>query len=193
MTVSRRTFLKGAGGLAAAGTAATNAQAQDGTKRLSGRANIELSVNGESVEVEVEPRTTLLNALRNHAEPALTGTKIVCDRGTCGACTVMVDGEPLYSCMMLAHEAVGREVRTVEGLSEGGELSPLQEAFCEHDATMCGFCTPGFLMSLTACLERHPDATREQIVSAVDGNLCRCGTQPQVVAAALAARRGGAK
>jgi len=193
MTVSRRTFLKGAGGLAAAGTAATAAQAQDGTQRFTGKTKIELSVNGKSVPVEVEPRTTLLNALRNHTEPPLTGTKIVCDRGTCGACTVLVDGEPLYSCMMLAVEAVGREVRTVEGLSEGGELSPLQEAFCEHDATMCGFCTPGFLMSLTACLERNPKASREDIVSAVDGNLCRCGTQPQVVQAALAARAGGAK
>lgn len=193
MTVSRRTFLKGAGGLAAASSAAAADSRDDDVRVIDDRTTIELSINGKSVSVEVQPRTTLLNALRNHTEPPLTGTKIVCDRGTCGACTVLVDGEPLYSCMMLAIEAVGAEIRTVEGLSEGGELSPLQESFCEHDATMCGFCTPGFLMSLTACLERNPSASREEIVASVDGNMCRCGTQPNVVKAALAARDGGGR
>ncbi len=191
-SVSRRSFLKGAGGLAATSTLASEVQAgaqeSDGVPALRGKTKLELNVNGENRPVEVEPRTTLLNALRNHAEPALTGTKIVCDRGTCGACTVILDGQPVYACMTLAVEAAGREVRTVEGLAQDG-LSPVQAAFCTEDALMCGFCTPGFLMSVTACLEKNPEASEAEVRAACAGNLCRCGTYPHIFKAALSAGR----
>lgn len=188
---SRRSFLKGAGGVAAAGVALETAAGavQDDVERLDGWVELSLEVNGKTVPVRVQPRTTLLNALRNHTEPPLTGTKLVCDRGTCGACTVHLDGRPVYSCMTLAADATGRAITTVEGLAEDGELSPVQEAFCTHDALMCGFCTPGFLMSVTAALERNPAATEEEVRAACTGNLCRCGTQPHIFAAALAAGR----
>jgi xanthine dehydrogenase YagT iron-sulfur-binding subunit len=191
--VSRRSFLKGAGGLAAAGRLAQDALAQAqagaaGTLRQEGELRVLLKVNGRDLPVQVEPRTTLLNALRNHAEPPLTGAKLVCDRGTCGACTVLSEEGPIYACMVLAADFEGRAIRTVEGLAEGGELSPVQDAFCRHDATMCGFCTPGFVMAVQACLERNPEAGEEEIRAACAGNLCRCGTQPQVFAAALDAR-----
>jgi xanthine dehydrogenase YagT iron-sulfur-binding subunit len=194
--LSRRDFLKGAGGVAAtgvigsrAGAAEAPAQDEGATAALEGATEITLSVNGAPVKVTVEPRTTLLNALRCHAEPALTGTKLVCDRGNCGACTVLLDGEPVYSCLTLAVQAVGREVRTVEGLAQGGNLSPVQQAMLEKDALMCGFCTPGFEMSLTACLERNPAADLDEIKRGCSGNLCRCGTYPHIFAAGLAAGR----
>lgn len=196
--LTRRSFLKGAGIVAGASTLASGVAAQaapqaapaaGGPKRISGTLELELELNGAKRTISVEPRTTLLSALRERAEPALTGSKLVCDQGTCGACTVLLDGRPVYSCTTLALSAAGRAVRTVEGLATGGELSALQRAFCEHDATMCGFCTPGFLMAITACLEREPGASLDQIKDACSGNLCRCGTQPQVFAAALAAGR----
>jgi len=192
--VTRRSFLKGAsgvaaGGLVTAGAGAEPAPAQADPRRIRGPARIELRVNGATLAVEVEPRTTLLGALRHRCDPPLTGTKLVCDHGSCGACTVLVDGEPACACMLLAHDAVGREIRTVEGLAPEGELSPVQEAFCEHDALMCGFCTPGFVMSVTGCLERDPDADLDAIKAACSGNLCRCGTYPHVFEAALAAGR----
>jgi len=200
--LSRRSFLKGSGVLAASGIA-SRAAAEPGAglawqaepERLSGTAELALSINGEERKLSVEPRTTLLNALRNHCEPPLTGAKLVCDHGSCGACTVHLDGRPVYACMLLAADAVGREVTTVEGLSsgDGGELTAVQRAFCEHDASMCGFCTPGFVMSVTACLARKPGATLEEIKSACSGNLCRCGTYPHLFQAALdAGRRMGA-
>ena len=142
----------------------------------------------------MEPRTTLLSALRHHCDPPLTGTKLVCDRGNCGACTVLLDGEPVVSCLVLAADAAGREIRTVEGLAAGDELTPLQEAFCEEDALMCGFCTPGFVMAITACLERNPAAGLEEVKAACAGNVCRCGTYPHIFNAAHAAvrkQRGG--
>jgi xanthine dehydrogenase YagT iron-sulfur-binding subunit len=150
---------------------------------------LELEINGAKQKVSVEPRTTLLNALRNHCTPPLTGAKVVCDRGSCGACTVHLDGQPVYSCMTLAADAVGRQVTTVEGLAKEGELTEVQRALCEHDGSMCGFCTPGFVMSITACLERKPGATLDEIKHACAGNLCRCGTYPHVFEAALAAGR----
>jgi len=204
--LTRRSFLKGAGIVAGASTLAAGiaeqaapqaAPAASGPKRLSGAVELELELNGAKRKLTVEPRTTLLSALRERAQPPLTGTKLVCDQGTCGACTVLLDGRPVYSCTTLALSAAGRSVRTVEGLATGGELSPLQREFCTHDATMCGFCTPGFLMAITACLERKPAASLDEIKDACSGNLCRCGTQPQVFAAALAAGRalqgGGGK
>jgi aerobic-type carbon monoxide dehydrogenase small subunit (CoxS/CutS family) len=189
---SRRSFLKGAGGLAAGGAIAETAEAAAAAKdpvRLSGASEVELSINGKKIKVEVEPRTTLLSALRHRVEPALTGTKLVCDEGACGACTVIVDGRARYSCMTLALDVVGHAVRTIEGLAKDGELSPVQQAFWEEDAQMCGFCTPGFVMSVTACLERDPKADAATVRNACSGNLCRCGTYPHVFDAALKAGR----
>jgi aerobic-type carbon monoxide dehydrogenase small subunit (CoxS/CutS family) len=193
---TRRSFLKGAGvaagsfTLTGAAAAADEAEASaDGPPRLAGEIEVELSVNGAKQKVKCEPRTTLLGALRDRCDPPLTGTKLVCDHGSCGACTVLVDGEPVCSCLMLAVDARGREVRTVEGLAPDGELSPLQEAFVEHDALMCGFCTPGFVMSLTGCLEKDPGADLGRIRAACAGNVCRCGTYPHIFDAALAAGR----
>ena len=188
--LTRRALLRGAGSATAGGVLAGGAVARSSEERggrtteLQGPTQIGLSVNGREVEVEVQPRTTLLSALRNHAEPALTGTKLVCDRGNCGACTVLLDGEPVCACMVLAADAEGREVRTVEGLGSPEALSPLQQSFCDKDALMCGFCTPGFLMSLTALLESNPEAELEEIQSACSGNLCRCGTYPHIFEAA---------
>ncbi len=201
---SRRAFLKGAGGVAAGGIVGPSALASSATesttrapKRLAGELDVELSINGAKQKVRCQPRTTLLNALRNHCDPPLTGTKLVCDHGSCGACTVLVDDEPACSCLLLAVDARGKEVRTVEGLANEDELSPVQAAFVEHDALMCGFCTPGFVMSITACLEKNPGASLPEIKSACAGNTCRCGTYPHIFDAAVAAggrmRKGGSK
>jgi xanthine dehydrogenase YagT iron-sulfur-binding subunit len=191
--LSRRSFLKGAGGIAAAGSIAQAAEAaakSGAAARVSGATEVELSINGVHRKAIVEPRTTLLSVLRHNLQPALTGTKLVCDEGACGACTVIVDGRARYACMMLALDAVGHQVRTVEGLGKDGALSPVQQAFWEEDALMCGFCTPGFVMSVTACLERDPKADAAAVRNACSGNLCRCGTYPRVFdAAAKAGRR----
>ncbi len=195
--VSRRVFLKGAGGLAAGGALGSqavasqkaSAEAPAKTRTVSGRIEIPLSINGEKRKVSVEPRTTLLSLLRVHLQPPLTGTKLVCDRGACGACTVHLDGEPAYSCSLLAIDCVGREITTVEGLGAPDALSPVQQAFCEKDALMCGFCTPGFVMSVSACLEKNPAADDDEVRAACSGNLCRCGTYPPIFAAAQAAGR----
>jgi aerobic-type carbon monoxide dehydrogenase small subunit (CoxS/CutS family) len=158
---------------------------------LAGTVRVTLDVNGARREVQVEPRTTLLDALRNRTEPALCGAKLVCDRGNCGACTVIVDGRPAYSCLLLAVDQVGRKVRTVEGLGTVAELNAVQAAFVKEDASMCGFCTPGFVMSMTAALERDPAADGEALKRACSGNLCRCGTYPHVFAAAERVAREG--
>ena len=166
---------------------------------LQGEVAVELNVNGKNMALKVEPRTTLLDALRNRANPPLTGAKLVCDRGNCGACTMIVDDKLVYACLQLAVDMRGKRIRTVEGLSssEGAsntaQLSPLQQSFCEHDASMCGFCTSGFVMAITHCLERKPDASLDDIKSACAGNACRCGTQPHIFEAALAIAKGGAK
>jgi aerobic-type carbon monoxide dehydrogenase small subunit (CoxS/CutS family) len=199
--LSRRAFLKGAGGVAAAGLAVDAASAaaagarQGEPQRLSGEVEIELSINGSKRKLKVEPRTTLLSALRHRVDPPLTGSKLVCDSGACGACTVWLDRKPVYSCMLLAVDAVGREITTIEGLSRSGEATAVQRAFVAQDASMCGFCTPGFVMSLSACLAKKPDATLDEIQGACSGNLCRCGTYPKLFEAALAVARGdsGAK
>lgn len=153
---------------------------------------LRFTLDGTEVEVAVEPRVTLLDALRIDLDS--TGPKVVCDRGSCSACLVLVDGVPRNACMMLAHDVAGREVTTVAGLAEGEELSALQAAFVRHDALQCGFCTPGMLISCTALLRRTPDPaslTTAEIDGAIAGNLCRCGTYPHVVAAVLDA--AGAK
>jgi xanthine dehydrogenase YagT iron-sulfur-binding subunit len=198
LTLSRRSFLKGAGGvLAASGLLkgepraaepGAAAAATDEPETLSGLVDIELEINGQRRQLSVEPRTTLLSALRTRLEPPLTGAKEVCDRGNCGACTVLVDGQPVYSCLQLAVDMVGRSIRTVEGLGTPEAMSPVQEAFCEHDALMCGYCTPGFVVATTACLEERPDADLQEVREALSGNLCRCGTYPHIFEAALASR-----
>ena len=146
---------------------------------------VALRINGEARTLDVEPRVTLLEALRH--ELGLTGAKNVCDRGTCGACTVLLDGKPAYSCSVLAIDAQGREITTVEGLGTPAEMSPVQKAFVENDAQQCGFCTPGFVVACHAFLERHPDPTPEDIDKGLGGNLCRCGTYVGIRQAVLQA------
>jgi xanthine dehydrogenase YagT iron-sulfur-binding subunit len=194
MTVSRREFLKGAGvtGLASAVTAAgvAETEAQTGPRVLGpGDVPVSLMVNGKRLELKIEPRVTLLDALRNRAD--LTGNKRVCDRGTCGACTMIVDGRTVYSCSTLAIEVQGKQIRTVDGLANGATLHPVQQAFCDVDALMCGFCTPGFVVATVALLEKQPNATPEQMRKGLDGNICRCGTFVRILEAANAAKAKG--
>ena len=146
---------------------------------------IRVTVNGTEHRVEVEDRWTLNEFLRDHV--GLTGSKIGCNRGECGACTVLVDGEPTYSCSMLAAWADGRTILTVEGLERNGDVSPLQRAFMDHNAPQCGFCTPGQLMTATALLGRNPRPTAEETREAMVGNLCRCSNYNAIVEAVLAA------
>jgi len=195
---TRRSFLIGAGGVAASGAigataSASGPPAKEGAGaepvRLEGTFEVELTLNGERVTVEVEPRTTLLQLLRHRTDPPLTGTKEGCNHGSCGACTVLLDGSPVNACSVLAGNVAGREVTTVEGLGSPDALSPVQRAFCENDAMMCGFCTPGFVVSVTACLEANPAAGTEEIETACAGHICRCGTYPQIVKAAQQAGR----
>ena len=133
---------------------------------------ISLEINGHAYEGDVEPRTLLSDFIRHTA--GLTGTKVGCEQGVCGACTVQLDGEPVRSCLMLAVQARGRSLRTIEALALDGTLHPLQRAFHEAHALQCGFCTPGFLMSMEAFLREHPDAAGEDLREALAGNLCRC-------------------
>ena len=133
---------------------------------------IKVEINGRAYEGDVEPRSLLSDFIRHGAR--LTGTKVGCEQGVCGACTVQLDGEAVRSCLMLAVQANGRAIRTVEGLSDDGDLHPLQRAFREAHALQCGFCTPGFLMSMEAFIREHPNADEEQLREALAGNLCRC-------------------
>ena len=189
---SRRTFLKSLGTVAA--TAAT-AQVQAVAAELEqvnaekvvgpGAVPVTLNVNGESLKLMLEPRVTLLDALRNYH--SLTGAKEGCDRASCGACTVLMDDLPIYSCQKLAIEAQGHKITTIEGLAPIGKLTKVQQAFVEKDALMCGYCTPGFVMSVTALLNFNPHPTADEVKHACSGNICRCGTQPHIVQAALLA------
>jgi len=145
---------------------------------------ISLSVNGELHEVDIHPHRTLLEVLRE--EIGLTGAKEGCGRGACGSCTVLVDGQAVMACMTLAIAMVGKDIRTVEGLAEGQELSPLQEAFVEHGAIQCGFCTPGMLMSSKALLLENPHPKKEEIKKALSGNFCRCTGYAKIVEAIAA-------
>ena len=186
---SRRTFLKSLGTVAVSAAAA---QAQSVAAELE-KVNAEnvvgpdavpvtLSVNGQILKLQLEPRVTLLDALRNYS--SLTGSKEGCDRATCGACTVLMNGLPIYSCQKLAIEAQGHDITTVEGLAKDGKLSRVQQAFIERDALQCGYCTPGFIMSVTALLDKNPKPTLDEIRHACSGNLCRCGTHPHILQAA---------
>ncbi|HSS20383.1 MAG TPA: (2Fe-2S)-binding protein [Pyrinomonadaceae bacterium] len=161
----------------------------DFEKPIKGRITIALDVNDQKRPLTVEPRTTLLNALRNHLEPAVTGPKLVCDVGTCGACTVLMDGKPVYSCLILAVDATTKKLTSVEGLGIPERLNSVQQAFIDHDALMCGFCTPGFVTTISAYLKKNAKPTMDEIREACKGNFCRCGTYPRVFEAALAVAR----
>jgi len=186
---TRRNFLKtvGAGGVAAGVlTRAPGVRAQAVNEIGPGAVPITLNINGQMHRLELEPRVTLLDALRTRLQ--MTGVKRVCDRGSCGACTMIVDGKTIYACSTLAIETQGKKIRTVESFTQGTVLHPVQQAFCEKDALMCGFCTPGFVTATVALLEKHPNPTPEQARRALDGNICRCGTYVRVLEAALATK-----
>src|ERR1700752_2363691 len=193
----RRRFLKGMG-IAGAGAAIadrlwTEAEAEEKEatpETLSGNVKVVLDVNGQKREAQVEPRTTLLNTLRNHLDPAVTGPKLVCDVGTCGACTVLLDGKPVYSCLVLAVDATKKKITTVEGLGTPENPNAVQAAFVENDALMCGFCTPGFVTTISAYLKKNPNPTMDQVREACKGNFCRCGSYPRVFVANMVAAKG---
>ncbi len=192
--ISRRGFLKGAG-LTAAGTAIAssglmgmaNAETLEEKEIGPGAVPIKLKINGQVKRVLVEPRATLAHTLRDHLE--MTGTKVVCDRGSCSACTVWLDGKPVNSCMTLTLDVGDMEVTTIEGLAKNGELHPVQQAFIEHDASQCGYCTPGMIMSAAHLLSINPHPTLDDVKHATRGNLCRCGTYPHVFKATLEAAK----
>ncbi len=189
---SRRTFFKSLGTVAA--TAATSQVRTIGAELEKinsekiigpGPVPVTLTVNGEKLKLMIEPRVTLLDALRNYS--SLTGAKEGCDRATCGACTVLLGDTPIYSCQKLAIEAQGIEITTVEGLAKDKRLSKVQLAFIEKDALQCGYCTPGFVMSVTALLKKNFHPTADDVKHACAGNLCRCGCHPHILQAALKA------
>jgi xanthine dehydrogenase YagT iron-sulfur-binding subunit len=186
--LSRRDFIKGTGVAMSAGVLVTEdllkAQAPAPQKLFGpGAVPITLKVNGQARNLSVEPRVTLLDALRDYLD--ITGAKKVCDRATCGACTLIVDGKAVYSCTMLAIEAQGRDVQTIEGLAQENQLHAVSAAFVENDAQQCGFCTPGFVMACKAYLDSNPNPTMEQVKQALGGNICRCGTYVGVRKAVL--------
>ncbi|MCP4976802.1 MAG: (2Fe-2S)-binding protein [Maribacter sp.] len=193
--ITRRSFLRGAG-LSTAGSVllTTNAFAIDyneypvaGEEFGPDAITIKMKVNGITKSLSVEPRTTLASALRDHLE--LTGTKVVCDRGSCSACTVYLDGEPVNSCMLSVFDVGEKEVTTIEGIAKDGELHPVQQAFIEHDASQCGYCTPGMVMSCVHLVDNNTNPNLEDVKKATRGNLCRCGTHPHVFKATLDASK----
>jgi xanthine dehydrogenase YagT iron-sulfur-binding subunit len=187
---TRRDFLRGSGAVAAAAGIAHETQtalAQEKGKQVaSGQQSITLNVNGKDQQVKVEPRTTLLEVLRYQLD--LTGAKPVCTDGSSGAATVLVDGKPMQANTMLAMQAVGKKIATVESLANDA----VPKAFTECDAQQCGFCTPGFVVGVRAFLNMKPKATEEEIRKGLNGNLCRCGTYANVIQAALKVVKGGA-
>jgi xanthine dehydrogenase YagT iron-sulfur-binding subunit len=198
--VSRRSFIQTLGvsaAVSAVGTQARQALARQAEqdKAAAGAAKtigpapfpITLRINGQQMQATIDPATTLMETLRWHMN--LTGTKEVCDRGACGACSVLVDGKLVNSCMMLAVDAVNSEITTVEGLSTGDALDPVQEAFIRHDALQCGFCTPGLVMASRALLNANAKPSLEQIKHGLSGNICRCGTYTNVFNAVLEASK----
>jgi xanthine dehydrogenase YagT iron-sulfur-binding subunit len=185
--LSRRDFLKISGVTAAAPLVAKAgalvASPDDVPIQGPDKVPVTLNVNGKMLKAQLEPRVTLLDALRDEFQ--LTGAKRVCDRGTCGACTVLLDGKAAYSCSVLAIDAQSRQITTVEGLGEPGRLHPVQQAFVDNDAQQCGFCTPGFVVATKAFLDQHPNPTPEQIRHGLGGNFCRCGTYAGIRAAVM--------
>jgi xanthine dehydrogenase YagT iron-sulfur-binding subunit len=188
--VSRRDFLKISGVSAAVPLvtkASVLAEPPAVQEQGPGKVPVTLNVNGKKLNAQLEPRVTLLDALRDQFE--LTGAKRVCDRGTCGACTVLMDGKAVYACSVLAIDAQSAQIVTVEGLGEPGKLHPVQQAFVDNDAQQCGFCTPGFVVAMKALLDQHPNPTPEQIKHGLGGNFCRCGTYAGIRAAVAQAAR----
>ena len=175
---TRRDLVRGSVVGAIAASVGTTARAAETVEIGPGAAPLALDVNGTVHRISVEPRVTLVDALRDRI--GLTGTKVVCGRGACGACTVLLDGKTVCSCLVLAHEAAGKPIVTIEGLAQDGRLTPLQEAFVAADALQCGFCTSGMILSCKALLDRESKPTRAAIREAVSGNLCRCGTYNHV-------------
>ncbi len=148
---------------------------------------VTLKINGKPYDLKIEPRVTLIDALRNYLD--YTGAKKVCDRATCGACTVIMDGKVVYSCTVLAIDAQGKDIQTIEGLSQNGKLHPVSAAFVNHDAQQCGYCTPGFVMAVKGYLDKHPNPTYEDVQKGLGGNLCRCGTYMGIRPAVLEAAK----
>ena len=196
--VSRRGFLKGSGVAVAASamTAAVNEaiaeeKVADGRVASAKAQAITLSVNGKDHALKLEPRVTLLDALRDDLH--LTGCKDVCTTTNCGACTVIIDGKAVYACSRLAIAEQGKKITTVEALTEGGKTDDVIQCFIKHDATQCGYCTPGFVVATRAFCDAHPGASLEDVQKGLGGNICRCGTYAGVIAAALECAKGGAK
>ncbi|MGA2264055.1 MAG: (2Fe-2S)-binding protein [Acidobacteriota bacterium] len=193
--ISRRGFLStvGVGAVAAVSLGNAPASPAQEIEAVGDALTVNIVVNGSKRKLIVEPRWTLLYVLRDLL--GLTGTKIGCERGECGACTVLMDGKPRYACMMLAVEAQGHEITTLEGLMEGEKLGPVQQAFAEEDAFQCGFCTPGQIMAVEGLLRQNANPTIDQIRTGVSGNLCRCAAYPNIFRAAAKAaglrKRGG--
>ena len=189
---SRRDFLEGTGTAVVAGAGISalglpKAQAQTAT--TGSRTAINVTVNGMPHSVDVDDRWTLAELLRDELD--LTGTKIGCNRSECGACTVLMDGQPIYSCSQLAVWADGANIRTVEGLAQDGELTPVQQAFVVNNGPQCGFCTPGQLMTATALLNGNPSPTADEVKEAMVGNLCRCSNYNAIVEAVVMAGENG--
>ena len=189
---SRRTFFKSLGTVAATAatsqvrTVAAELEKINSEKVVGPNAvPVTLTVNGEKIKLLLEPRVTLLDALRNYS--SLTGAKEGCDRATCGACTILLNDLPIYACQKLAIEAQGYEITTIEGLAQDQRLSKVQLAFIEKDALQCGYCTPGFVMSVTALLKKNFRPTADEVKHALAGNTCRCGCHPHILQAALKA------
>jgi xanthine dehydrogenase YagT iron-sulfur-binding subunit len=181
--VDRRHFLSVGASSAAVTMLAPNAQAQRNADARDARdpLDLTLSINGRDHRLSLDPRTTLLDAAREHL--GLTGTKKGCDQGQCGACTLLVDGRRVLSCLTLAASVEGAAITTIEGLSQNGELHPMQQAFIDHDAFQCGYCTPGQIMSAVACVQEGHASDDAQIREYMSGNLCRCAAYPNIVAA----------
>jgi xanthine dehydrogenase YagT iron-sulfur-binding subunit len=191
--LSRRAFLGhlgAAGVVATTGPLARGAQTETVEKEekaaVSGAVAVTLSVNGKDHKLMLEPRVTLLDALRDHMQ--MFGTKKGCDHGQCGACTVHVNGRRVNSCLSFAVMHQGEKITTIEGLAQGGQLSPVQQAFLEHDGFQCGYCTPGQIMSATALLREPIGADDDAVRAAMSGNICRCGAYNNIVAAVQQAR-----
>jgi len=192
--VSRRDFLK-ISTIAAAvpvvsGTKMVLAAGEQVPVHGPGKVPMTFNVNGKTYKASLEPRVTLLDALRDSLD--ITGAKRVCDKAECGACTVLLDDKPVYACSMLAIEGQGKKITTVEALMENGKLHPIQQAFVDNDASQCGFCTPGFVVACKAMLDKHPNPTPDDLLHELSGNICRCGTYAGIRGAIAQAARKGA-
>jgi xanthine dehydrogenase YagT iron-sulfur-binding subunit len=191
--LTRRDFIKISGiGVAvplALGPTVVHAAGEDVVVLGPGKAPVALMVNGKKLTAELEPRVTLLDALRDNFD--LSGAKRVCDRGTCGACTVLLEGKPIYACSVLAVDVQGKNITTIEGLTTNDSLTPVMQSFVDHDAQQCGFCTPGFIVATTHFLEQHPNPSADDIRRGLSGNFCRCGTYDGIRGVALAGKTEG--